>query len=64
MADLSSDVHNDVRLIERALAKGFMSRAAADKLMKDLPDVAEKAEYIDIEGDDESDDDADDADED
>ncbi|MCC6624718.1 MAG: hypothetical protein IT385_25940 [Deltaproteobacteria bacterium] len=51
MADLSSDLNKDIRLIQRNLAKGFMSRASADKLMKDLPDVADKAEWIDIDGD-------------
>jgi len=49
--DLTNDINKDVRLIERNLAKGFISRAASDKLMKDLPDVADKADYIDIDGD-------------
>lgn len=65
--DLTNDVNKDVRLIERNLAKGFMSRAASDKLMKDLPDVEEKGDYIDIDGepndaDDGADDDEDDDD--
>lgn len=51
MSDLTADVHKDVRLIQRALAKGFMSRAAAEKLVKDLPDSADKADWIDIDGD-------------
>lgn len=50
--DLTNDVNKDVRLIERALAKGFMSRTAADKIMKDLPDVAEKGELISIDDED------------
>ncbi|MFO0748381.1 MAG: hypothetical protein U1F43_22365 [Myxococcota bacterium] len=56
--DLNNDVTKDVRLIERSLAKGFMSRASSDKLMKDLPDVAEKGEFIDIEGEPGGEDDA------
>ena len=62
MADLINDTSKDVRLIERSLAKGFISRATADKLMKDLPDVADKADWIDIDGDGSAagDDDADD----
>lgn len=59
---LTADLHKDIRLIERSLAKGFVSRANADKVAKDLPDVADKAEWIDIEGkeDDEADDDGED----
>lgn len=49
--DLTNDINKDVRLIERSLAKGFVSRATTDKLVKDLPDVADKADYIDIDGD-------------
>lgn len=48
--DLTNDLNKDVRLIERSLAKGFISRSAAEKLSKDLPDVADKADYIDIDG--------------
>ena len=58
---LTADLQKDIRLIERSLAKGFVSRANADKVAKDLPDVAEKAEWIDIESkDDEADDDGED----
>ena len=58
---LTADLQKDIRLIERSLAKGFVSRANADKVAKDLPDVAEKAERIDIESkDDEADDDGED----
>ena len=58
---LTADLQKDIRLIERNLAKGFLSRANADKLAKDLPDVADKAEWIDIESkDDEADDDGED----
>jgi hypothetical protein len=46
---LTVDLQKDVRLIERGLAKGFLSRAAADKLTKDLPDVADKGEFVDVE---------------
>lgn len=63
--DLTNDINTDVRLIERNLAKGFLSRANADKLVNELPDVADKADYIDIDGDGTADDDdADDSDED
>ena len=59
--NLTADLHKDIRLIERNLAKGFLSRANADKLAKDLPDVADKGEWIDIESkDDEADDDGED----
>ncbi len=47
---LTADLQKDIRLIERGLAKGFLSRAAADKLAKDLPDVADKADWVDIDG--------------
>lgn len=60
---LTADLQKDIRLIERSLAKGFLSRANADKIAKDLPDVADKAEWIDIESkdeDDEADDDGED----
>ena len=58
---LTADLQKDIRLIERSLAKGVVSRANADKVAKDLPDVAEKAEWIDIESkDDEADDDGED----
>ena len=57
--NLTADLHKDIRLIERNLAKGFLSRANADKLAKDLPDVADKGEWIDIESQ-ESDDDGED----
>lgn len=46
-----TDLHKDIRLIERNLAKGFLSHAAVEKLNKELPDVADKGEWIDIEGD-------------
>jgi len=47
---LTADLQKDIRLIERSLAKGFISRANADKGIKDLPDVSDKADWIDIEG--------------
>lgn len=56
---LTADLQKDIRLIERGLAKGFLSRASADKLAKDLPDVSDKADWIDIEGRDDDDDGAD-----
>lgn len=42
------DIKDDVRLIQRDLAKGFTSRKDVDKRLKDLPDVADKGEWIDI----------------
>jgi len=44
------DVHDDVRLIQRQLAKGFVSREDVIKRFEDLPDVAEKGEWIEIQG--------------
>lgn len=46
-----AELQKDIRLIERNLAKGFLSKAAVDKLVKELPDVADKGEWVDIEGD-------------
>lgn len=58
-SSITADLHTDVRLIERNLAKGFLSRAEAEKSVAQLPDVADKAEWVDIEGhdDDSSDED-------
>lgn len=57
-SSITEDLHQDTRLIERRLAKGFMSRAEADKLNETLPDLADKAEWVDI-GDDDDDMDSD-----
>lgn len=57
------DLQKDTRLLRRNLAKGFISQEAVDEMLKTLPDVAEHAEWIDIEdnldGDDDSDEDED-----
>lgn len=50
MSTLTADIQKDIRLIERNLAKGFLSRAAADKINKDLPDVADKGDWRSIDG--------------
>jgi Ca2+-binding EF-hand superfamily protein len=57
------DLQKDTRLLRRNLAKGFISQDAVDEMLKTLPDVADHAEWIDIE-DDLDDDDGADADED
>lgn len=46
-----SDLQKDIRLIERNLAKGFLSKSAHEKLVRELPDVAEKGEWRDIDFD-------------
>jgi hypothetical protein len=56
-SSMTADLHQDTRLIERRLAKGFMSRAESDKLNSTLPDVADKAEWVTIEEDPESEED-------
>lgn len=33
----------DVRIVQRGILRGSMSRAEYDKYLKDLPDVADKA---------------------
>jgi hypothetical protein len=58
-SSITADLHTDTRLIERSLAKGFISRKEAAKAIDHLPDVAEKAEWVtiddadDVEADDE-----------
>ncbi len=56
MSSLTAELHNDVRLIERNLAKGFVSRAEVAKRNRDLADAAEKGEWVDIESSDDSND--------
>ncbi|HRE92302.1 MAG TPA: hypothetical protein PK095_24515 [Myxococcota bacterium] len=51
-SSITADLHQDTRLIERRLAKGFMSRAEADKLNDKLPDLADKAEWVTVDDDD------------
>lgn len=43
------DLTTDVRLIRRNLAKGFTSQEAVAKLLADLPDVSDRAEWVDPE---------------
>jgi len=62
MSTLTADIQKDIRLIERNLAKGFLSRAAADKINKDLPDVADKGDWRTIDALDGGNDAADDED--
>jgi hypothetical protein len=49
---------NDTRIIKRNIAKGLMSRAAAEEMVANLPDVAEQAEYLDPDRPESTDDDA------
>ena len=46
--DTKLNIEQDVRLIQRNLAKGFISRGEIDKRLATLPDVADKGEWIDI----------------
>jgi len=45
------ELEEDVRLIRRNLAKGFVSREEVKKNLDALPDVAERGEWITIEDD-------------
>lgn len=58
-SSITADLHQDTRLIERRLAKGFMSRAEADKLTETLPDLADKAEWVTVDDDEDLDSDED-----
>lgn len=44
-------LEEDVRLIRRNLAKGFVSRAEVQGALDALPDVADRGEWITIEDD-------------
>ena len=44
---MSQDLDNDVRLIRRNLAKGFVSQATIDKQLAALPDVENLGEWTD-----------------
>ncbi len=46
--DARNDLKDDVRIIQRNLAKGFASRKEVGDKLKSLPDVADKGEWIDI----------------
>jgi hypothetical protein len=41
-----SELLLDKRLVERQIAKGSLSRAEFDKQIKDLPDLADRADNI------------------
>jgi len=60
------DLQKDTRLLRRNLAKGFISQDAVNAMLAELPDVADRAEYITIDDgtDYDDDDDEDDDDED
>ena len=50
------ELQKDTRLLRRNLAKGFISQNAVDEMLKALPDVSDRAEWIDIEdGEDDAD---------
>jgi hypothetical protein len=46
--DARNDLKDDVRIIQRNLAKGFASRQEVREKLSDLPDVADKGEWVDI----------------
>ena len=41
------ELEQDVRIIRRNLAKGFISPGAVNELLSDLPDVEEQGEWFD-----------------
>lgn len=43
------DLDMDTRLLRRSLAKGFVSQASVDAKLADLPDVADRADWVNIE---------------
>jgi len=47
MSDL--DLDQDVRLIRRNLAKGFISQDAVRNMLSELPDVSDRATWTDPE---------------
>jgi hypothetical protein len=51
MAELKDEILNDVRLIERHIRKGLINRKDLEKRLKELPDVAEQAELLSLDGD-------------
>ncbi len=44
-----SSLENDTRMLRRNLDKGFLSGTEYKELLGALPDVAAKADYVDIE---------------
>ena len=45
-SEVLSELLLDKRLVDRQIAKGSLSRADYEKQIKDLPDLADKAENI------------------
>lgn len=43
-----TDLEDDVRLIQRNLAKGFLAVDVVDAKLAKLPDVADRGEWVDI----------------
>ena len=43
-----TDLENDVRLLRRRVAKGFVSRASVHELLKPLADVEGQAEWVEV----------------
>jgi len=46
--DARTDLNDDVRIIQRNLAKGFAARKDVAVRLQSLPDVADKGEWVDI----------------
>ena len=44
------ELEQDVRIIRRNLAKGFVAPAAVAEMLADLPDVTEQGEWFDPQG--------------
>jgi hypothetical protein len=42
-----NELERDVRILRRGISKGFVSPQQIDKLLVDLPDVSERAQWID-----------------
>ena len=44
-----TDLEHDVRLLHRSLAKGFISREQLTEKLSVLPDMAEQADWFEVE---------------
>ena len=42
-----SDLENDVRILRRQIAKGFVSNSSAAGMREKLPDISDQADYFD-----------------
>jgi hypothetical protein len=49
MPQLNDEVLYDVRLIERHVRQGLLTRAEADKRLKEIKDQGDNADVIDLE---------------